>query len=81
MQLVITPAGQVRCLYSEQIDLHALGELAISRGSHVEPTIEGLWHVDLSPVGGPMLGPFSRRCQALAAEQDWLEQYWLVPRR
>ena len=32
---------------------------------------------DLSPVGGPMLGPFSKRSQALNAEQDWLNSHWL----
>ncbi len=34
-------------------------------------------HPDLSPVGGPVLGPFRLRSQALAAEQAWLDG-WLV---
>ena len=37
MQMLITPAGNVRCLYGEEIELHRLGRLTISRGSHVEP--------------------------------------------
>ena len=35
MQLVIDPQGQARCVYSESIDLAALGDLTIRRGSNV----------------------------------------------
>ena len=79
MQLVIKPDGAVRCLYSEAIDLHALGCPMIARGSHVEPDDHGRWTADLSPAGGPKLGPFDHRSQALAAERSWLETNWLVP--
>ncbi|HEX5105881.1 MAG TPA: hypothetical protein VFV87_18815 [Pirellulaceae bacterium] len=79
MQLVIEPSGGVRCLYGETIDLAALGALTISRGSHVEPTAGGQWLCDLSPVTGPVLGPFDCRSQALAAEVAWLEAHWLAP--
>jgi hypothetical protein len=79
MQLVIDTAGSVRCLYGEAIDLAALGPLAIRRGSHVEPTADGRWLCDLSPVSGPVLGPFGGRSQALAAEVAWLETHWLAP--
>ena len=78
MQLVILPGGQVRCLYGEAIELDRLGQLAIARGSHVEPDHDGRWHADLAPVGGPKLGPFACRSQALAAEQAWLEAHWLT---
>ena len=77
MQLTITPGGTVRCLYGEELDLHALGQLCIARGSHVEPTADGQWTADLSPVGGPVLGPFAQRSQALDAERAWLERHWL----
>ena len=79
MQLVIKPDGAVRCLYDESIDLHALGRPVITRGSHVEPDQHGRWLADLSPVGGPRLGPFDSRSQALAAENRWLEEHWLIP--
>ena len=79
MQLVITPSGAVRSIYSEEIDLHALGSPSISRASHVEPDRHGRWLADLSPVGGPRLGPFDSRSQALAAESEWLETNWLIP--
>jgi hypothetical protein len=77
MLLLIDPRGTVRCLYGEAIDLAALGPLTIQRASHVEPDMNGLWWVDLKPAGGPRLGPFNRRSQALAAEQPWLETRWL----
>jgi hypothetical protein len=73
MQLLITSAGAVHCLYGEAIDLAVLGELSIRRASHVEPDAAGRWHADLSPVNGPRLGPFERRSEALAAESRWLD--------
>jgi len=77
MELVIRPDGQIRCIYSEVIRLATLGSLTIARASHVEPTSDGLWLADLSPVKGPQLGPFAYRSEALAAEQDWLRANWL----
>ena len=74
MELLIDPHGQVRCLYGEAIDLNALGELTIQRASHVEPD-GNVWHADLSPVGGPLLGPYLFRSEALEAERLWLEQH------
>ncbi len=65
MELVISPHGQVRCLYSETIELAALGALTIQRASHVEPDADGRWFADLSPSDGPLLGPFERRSDAL----------------
>ena len=78
MQLVIKPGGSVRCVYSEELNLAGIGQLNIRRGSHVEPTSNGQWTADLSPVSGPVLGPFSFRSDALQAEQVWLEAHWLV---
>src|SRR5262249_50738329 len=79
MLLVIDRSGTVRCIYDETIPLPALGTVSIQRGSFVEPTADGQWFADLSPVRGPMLGPFDFRSDALAAELDWLERNWLVP--
>lgn len=78
MKLVVDPSGNIRCLYSEEIDLHAFGILNIQRASHVEPDPDGRWHVDLSPVGGPSLGRFRTRSEAIAAEIGWLEANWLI---
>lgn len=80
MELIISTAGQVRCLYDESIDITAIGMLRIERGSHVEPTKLGQWTADLSVVDGPLLGPFERRSEALAAEQAWLSEHWLTSR-
>jgi hypothetical protein len=79
MQLIIQPDGQVRCLYSEAIDLAALGRVSIVRGSYVEPDEFGRWFADLAPVGGPRLGPFRQRSAALQAEAEWLSVHWLAP--
>ena len=78
MQLVVTPSGNIRCLYAEAIPLTNLGTLAITRGSYVEPTVDGKWQADLAPVNGPILGPFTTRSAALAAEVAWLETHWLT---
>jgi hypothetical protein len=72
MQLVIQTDGTVRCLYSEAIPLGELGGLTIQRASHVEPDVIGQWYADLSPVEGPVLGPFATRSEALTAEVLWL---------
>ena len=77
MQLVVMPDGVAKCVYSEAIDLAALGEVSISRGSHVEPVQGGQWMADMSPVDGPVLGPFDNRSMALDAEVRWLHEHWL----
>ena len=77
MELVIGADGGVRALYSEEIDLSTLGPLSITRASHVEPDSSGRWLADLSPLGGPLLGPFTCRSAALDAEQKWIETNWL----
>ncbi len=65
--------GTVRCLYSEDLDLAALGSQVIRRASHVEPCPTGQWWADMGPVDGPVLGPYATRSEALAAEVAWLE--------
>ena len=74
MQLVVAPAGDIRCIYGEDLALHALGRLSITRASHVEPDAEGYWWADMAPVAGPVLGPYSSRSDALFAERAWLSR-------
>jgi hypothetical protein len=81
MNLIVESDGRVRGIYGEAIDLAALGPIRISRASHVEPDEEGRWLADLAPVGGPVLGPYQRRSDALEAELAWLEENWLRPGR
>ena len=78
MQAVVQPNGAIRCLYDESIDLSTLGRLSIRRASHVEPDANGQWSADLSPMEGPVLGPFPRRSDALTAERDWIEDHGLI---
>lgn len=66
-------------VFDDRLDLRSVGGISIQRGSHVEPTLAGQWTADLSPVGGPVLGPFDKRIEALAAEVAWLQQNWLIP--
>ena len=80
MQLVVDRRGLIHCLYGELFPLAALGTLSVRRASHVEP--DGAdWYADLSPVGGPKLGPFGLRSQALRAETAWLERHLLDQQR
>ncbi|MFH5804985.1 hypothetical protein [Alienimonas sp. DA493] len=71
-ELFVSPDGSARGLYGELIDAGALGACTVVRASRVEPHPRGGWTADLSPVGGPVLGPFPLRSEALAAEADWL---------
>jgi hypothetical protein len=77
MELVVDPAGTIRFVYTEELDLSSLGRPTFRRASHVEPTSDGRWSADLAPVTGPVLGPFARRSDALAAESAWLAIHWL----
>jgi hypothetical protein len=79
VNLIIERDGSVRGIYGEALDLATLGTPQIRRASHVEPDDQGRWLADLSPVGGPTLGPFDRRSEALEAEVAWLEENWLAP--
>lgn len=53
------------------------GVATVERVSHVEPScIDGLhgWTADMTPVNGPVLGPFTTRAEALDAEHVWLQR-------
>ncbi len=81
MELVIGNDGSIKAIYDEVIDLRLLGAISLTRASHVEPDDSGNWTADLSPVGGPTLGPFTQRSEALWAELRWLELNWLPRNR
>ncbi len=72
MELVVNADGMARCIYDEVLDLREIGKLQITRASHVEPDAEGYWWADMAPSGGPVLGPFRNRTEALGAEREWL---------
>jgi len=66
----------VRHIYNDGLlGLASQGHAVTARASHVEPCAGGGWMVDLSPVGGPIIGPYSRRDEALNIEVEWLHAY------
>jgi hypothetical protein len=75
----IAPNGTVHAIYSDGLAklIEESDTVSISRASHVEPTPDGQWTADMSPVAGPVLGPFRLRQEALDAEVAWLEQHLL----
>lgn len=75
MEVTLLIGATVEAIYSDEaVDLlEAVGNVAIERASHVEP-VSGGWSADLSPVGGPVLGPFARRGAAIEAEIVWLKE-------
>ena len=81
MDLLVLPDGTIRAIYAEDIDFREFGKPLITRASHVEPDGQGRWIADLTPVAGPVLGPFDLRSEALEAEQAWLAKHWLVTSR
>jgi hypothetical protein len=75
MNLVVDCHGGIRCLYTEAFDLATLGSLTIRRVSQIEPDHSGYWWADLKALGGPRLGPYTRRSEAISAEVTWVEHY------
>jgi hypothetical protein len=70
--LKISRDGKIRGIYSDALaNLMKHGKSTVTRVSHVEPSGSG-WAADMAPVGGPILGPFALRQEALDAEVDWL---------
>lgn len=78
-ELTIAEDGSVRAIYDDALPLDELrqalgGEARITRASDVEPTADCEWQADMGRSGGPVLGPFQARAEALAAEVAWLRQ-------
>ena len=76
MNINITTDGKLRFIYADDLQpLLELGTPQVRRASHVEPTDGGQWTADMSPVSGPVLGPFTLRIEALDAETAWLSKH------
>lgn len=70
---IIISGSQIRFVYNDDlIGLTEQGKTTIRRASHVEPCPGG-WQADMSPVNGPILGPFIKRSDALQEEVAWLK--------
>lgn len=74
--LVIRPTTVVEAVYADSgaSILKAIGAVSIARASHVEPNPAGKWEADMGPSGGPVLGPFNLRQEAIDAELAWLKE-------
>ena len=77
MMITFSENGAAKAIYTEEIDLSVLGKVHHTRASHVEPNEKGEWIADLSPAGGPKLGPFKLRSEAIKEEIKWLETHVL----
>lgn len=71
--------GTVRMIYDDvlAVAIAEQGTQTIKRASHVEPIAGGGWSADMSPVGGPVLGPFRLHREAIAAERQWINNNYL----
>lgn len=81
LEIMVDASGEVRGIYSDELAdlLAAAGHNTpqVKRASHVEPHPDGGWQADMTPVGGPVFGPYQHRREALDQELDWLQLHWL----
>lgn len=79
--LHLLPDGTLEFLYGDDLSpLMSLGNTTIQRASTVDPRQENgqvNWYADLALSGGPELGPFPTREEAIVAETTWLNQNFL----
>ena len=68
-ELVVGVDGGMRCIDDEALDLREIGKLRITRASHVEPDAEGYGWAEITPSGGPVLGPFRTRTEAFGGRE------------
>jgi len=80
MKMTFEVDGRVKFIYDDTLAAVAteIGRVSVARASHVEPACQFFhdvrdgWAADMGPVGGPILGPFATREEALLAERVWL---------
>lgn len=74
--LTVDAAGTVQFIYDDElVELIGEGQSQTRRASTVEPVFGG-WAADMSLLTGgcgPVLGPYLRRSEALAAEVAWIK--------
>lgn len=69
----VLPTGELRFLWDDRLaSLTSVGTATVRRVSDVEPDAAGAWWADLVRIGGPRLGPFTLRAEAIGAEVAWL---------
>jgi hypothetical protein len=77
--LTIDPDGTINFIYSDLLaELLDEGDAHVVRASNVEPAQDGPgWTADMTPrlgPGAPVLGPFPRHADAIAAEIAFLRE-------
>lgn len=72
VDILVAPDGTTRFIYDDALaPLLENGKAVIRRASHVEPL--GIrWMADMRPSGGPRLGLYDTKGEALRAEHTWL---------
>jgi hypothetical protein len=76
MVIDVSESGVLSFVYQDDLaeivrQGHETGSAEIERVSEVEPFKQG-WCADI--LGGPFLGPFELRSEAIAAEIEWIEE-------
>ena len=74
LRLLLNSKGEIHFIYDDALaPLIEAGEAQVTRASNVEPNPDGQgWIADIK--GGPRLGPFRLREEALKAEVSYLEE-------
>jgi len=83
LQKIIAPLGDVTTRRASHVETWAdlspaARDWIIQNRLKGQVTFPGgvpCWYSDLLPVGGPVLGPFAARDDALAAEVAWLNEH------
>ena len=72
--VIVLDESGAKAVYDDRLaGLLDAGTSMIARASHVEyDNLCGGWTADMAPSSGPILGVFSLRGEALAAEREWL---------
>ena len=73
MIVYVDEKGGLQFIYQEEINMEELGTSSIRRASDVEPTEHSQWFANLARSGGPALGPFKNRSEAIEAELIWIQ--------
>lgn len=73
MGVYISPDGTLRFVWDDKLQiLTDLGQCNSVRVSDVE-SIGSRWYADLRRIGGPRLGPFALRSDAIRSEVQYIE--------
>jgi hypothetical protein len=71
--IIIRPNGTAEWVHADELNfLKAASPTSTRRVSDVEPEGDS-WTADMHRIGGPLLGPFLTREEALRAERLWLD--------